>query len=123
MAYQATKKEVNKQSGLNVHFGYCQIQSIEKHLTRNAYCAGVSGWCCDVYNNVLDSGVNIISGYDTTRTGAIKLTVEFIEKFKNLDNEFFKMQSVKLADDYDKIKAENMAALKNLLADVYNHYN
>lgn len=111
MAFEVSKTQIRKQCGITIEFGYCEIQRLLRPLSSTAYCAGVYGWTCDFYQNVLGSGINIVTGYNTSRCGAVSLPAALREKFTALEERAYGMQ-------YAEIRAE----LKTLLDETHDHF-
>lgn len=111
MAFGISKKRIRGQVGITIAFDYCEIQRLLRLLSRTAYCAGVYGWTCDFYQNVLDSGINIVTGYDTGRCGAVDLPDALHEKFNALEKRAYGM-------DFGELRAE----LKALLNETHDHF-
>lgn len=61
MNFKLTKKEITKQFGYILEFGYCDIQFIEPYLRKLGYTSGVYGWNCNIY--IINNSMCITTGY------------------------------------------------------------
>ena len=93
MNIQLKKSEVKNMIGVNIGLGYCEAQSLLRNYSRIGYCACVYGWQCDVFANVGDTGVNIVTGYNPTRCNARILTDIERERLSALEDKMSKLKS------------------------------
>lgn len=111
MAFKVSKTQIRNQFGITIEFGYCEIQRLLRPLSPTAYCAGVYGWTCDFYQNALDSGINIVTGYNTSQCRAFKLPKELRIKFKDLEDKAHSM-------DLDELRIK----FKELLDETHKYF-
>lgn len=108
MAFKVSKKQIKEQGGITIAFGYCQIQRLLRPYNPTAFCAGVYGWMCDFYANIAGVPINIVTGYDTSRCGAVDLPDDLLNKFKELESEVY-------STDLDEIRIK----FKELLTETH----
>lgn len=107
MAFEVSKKQLRNQPGFTIAFGYCALQNLLGGFRRDAYATSRSyGWQCDFYGNVLNTNMNIVTGYAPNNCGELELTADLRAKFIDLEKRSYGMNP-------DDARAELEALLKD----------
>ena len=85
--------------GFTIFFGYCTMQFTLQHYRRSGYVSDKNGWAYDIYADVGNTGVNVITGYwgegwSVTYIDFSDLPAGLKRKFEALEVSFSKCSTI-----------------------------